>query len=181
MPASTPPVPASELRLHGVYRRYVAQQRLARRRIELSDWQIADMARLARTTLLPPGRDVEVVRGPVVPAVVEADVMPELSPTVLRVLEFLPTEVETAEMARLQGVTVHQVKRSLRVLYATLGVESRHGAVAAAIRLGMLRPVGGVWRAVQPVDGLGGSGAGDATLEGAPGALAAVQGVGGAA
>lgn len=134
------------------------------------------MARIAVRAVQPRPRDVEVTNR-------RSDDVAGVSLTDMerRVLALLPSALETEEIAECLGLTKGQVQRLQKALHRALGSSSRHRTVAIGLERGLLRLDGGVWRAVEPVEGLGGSGAGDAAPEGATGALVAVGDLGGAA
>jgi LuxR family maltose regulon positive regulatory protein len=62
----------------------------------------------------------------------------ELSPTELRVLRFLPTNLSRPEIARELYVSVHTVNTHMRNIYAKLGAADRSAAVQRARELGLL-------------------------------------------
>jgi DNA-binding NarL/FixJ family response regulator len=61
-----------------------------------------------------------------------------LSPRESEVLELIARGYAYAEIARLQGVTIHTIQSHIKNLYAKLAVHSRSEAVFEATRLGLL-------------------------------------------
>ena len=62
----------------------------------------------------------------------------QLSPRESEVLELIARGYAYAEIARLQGVTMHTIQSHIKNLYAKLAVHSRSEAVFEASRLGLL-------------------------------------------
>ncbi|HEX8807996.1 MAG TPA: hypothetical protein VF760_03285, partial [Xanthobacteraceae bacterium] len=58
-------------------------------------------------------------------------------------------ELDAAEIGKALNLTMGQVQRRLKLLYARLGVSSRHGAVLAAVAEGWLRWDGIAWRVAE--------------------------------
>jgi len=75
----------------------------------------------------PPGTDREPLPHP-----------DEFTPSELRVLGYLPTNLTRAEIARDLGVSIHTVNTHIRNLYAKLGASDRSAAVQRARRLRLL-------------------------------------------
>jgi LuxR family maltose regulon positive regulatory protein len=74
----------------------------------------------------------------------------ELTPSELRVLGFLPTNLTRAEIAHLLHVSIHTVNTHIRNLYAKLGAGDRSAAVQRARQLHLLSnrpsPTAPKWR-----------------------------------
>jgi LuxR family maltose regulon positive regulatory protein len=91
----------------------------------------------AHTALL--GDILDVLRGSSVPAedgpVLAAE---ELSPTELRVLRYLPTNLSRPEIAGQLSVSVNTVNTHIRNIYAKLQAPNRSAAVQRARRLRLL-------------------------------------------
>jgi LuxR family maltose regulon positive regulatory protein len=66
----------------------------------------------------------------------------ELSPSELRVLRYLPTNLSRPEIAGQLSVSPNTVNSHLRRIYAKLGVQDRSSAVRRARELRLLRPAG---------------------------------------
>lgn len=114
------------------------------------------LARIAVRAVQPRPRDVEVTNR-------RSDDVAGVSLTDMerRVLELLPSELETEGIAECLGLTKGQVQRLQKSLHRALGSSSRHRSVAVGLELGLLALDGGVWRAVRASDGLSGVGAGE--------------------
>lgn len=63
-----------------------------------------------------------------------------LSPSELRVLRYLPTNMQVAEIARELSVSVNTVRTHMRRVYSKLGVHRRNEAVRLARELSLLAP-----------------------------------------
>jgi len=63
-----------------------------------------------------------------------------LSPREQEVLGLIARGFSYAEVARLQGLTVHTVRTHIKNLYAKLSVHSKTEAVFEATRMGLLSP-----------------------------------------
>ena len=61
-----------------------------------------------------------------------------LTPSELRILQYLPTNLQVPEIAAELFVTVNTIRTHTRHLYAKLGVHTRSEAVARARELGLL-------------------------------------------
>lgn len=165
----------AELKLRALLLRYIAQQPHGDVIRHIHERHVNAFAAMAAHSR-PKVRDTEVTaRRPVV------EDGPPLTDTELRVLVLLPTDFDTAGIAQELGLTVGQVQRATKSVYVSLDVSTRHGAVASAIRLGMLRWDGASWAPGRPQERPGPSGAGDSAPEGATEAPEALQAIPGAA
>jgi LuxR family maltose regulon positive regulatory protein len=83
---------------------------------------------------------VDILRGAPVPRSDRERLSPpeELSPSELRVLRFLPTNLTRPEIARSLGVSVNTVNTHIRRIYAKLGASDRSSAVQHARELRLL-------------------------------------------
>jgi LuxR family maltose regulon positive regulatory protein len=75
-----------------------------------------------------------------VPGIARERLLPpeELSPSELRVLRFLPTNLTRPEIARSLGVSVNTVNTHIRSIYSKLGAGDRSTAVRQARELRLL-------------------------------------------
>jgi LuxR family transcriptional regulator, maltose regulon positive regulatory protein len=81
---------------------------------------------------------LEVLAGSSAPASPAAGHADELSPAELRVLSYLPGDLNTDEIASELYVSVNTVRTHIRHIYAKLDAHTRHQAVARARELGLL-------------------------------------------
>jgi LuxR family maltose regulon positive regulatory protein len=83
---------------------------------------------------------VDLVGGASVPGIDRERLLPpeELSPSELRVLRFLPTNLTRPEIARSLGVSVNTVNTHIRSIYSKLGARDRSSAVRQARELRLL-------------------------------------------
>jgi LuxR family maltose regulon positive regulatory protein len=83
---------------------------------------------------------VDILRGAPAPGSDRERLLPpeELSPSELRVLRFLPTNLTRPEVARSLDVSVNTVNTHIRSIYAKLGVSDRSSAVQHARELRLL-------------------------------------------
>jgi DNA-binding CsgD family transcriptional regulator len=165
------------LRVASALLRYVGQQDAKDPLRHASTRHFHHLARLAVKTLSPRVRDIEVTnRRPVGP-----DPELALNETERLVLELLPSELETDQIAEVLGLTKGRVQAVQKSLHKLLGSNARHRTVAVAQERGLLRLDEGLWRAARASEALTGASAGDSPSEVVSGALAGAQGVGGAA
>ena len=71
----------------------------------------------------------------------------ELSPSELRVLRFLPTNLTRHEIARSLNLSINTVNTHIRIIYSKLGASDRSSAVEHARQLGLLA----IGRATSPL------------------------------
>ena len=83
---------------------------------------------------------VDLLRGAPAPGIDRKRLLPpeELSPSELRVLRFLPTNLTRPEIARSLDVSVNTVNTHIRSIYAKLGASDRSSAVGRARELRLL-------------------------------------------
>jgi LuxR family maltose regulon positive regulatory protein len=83
---------------------------------------------------------VDLVGGASVPGIARKRLLPpeQLSPSELRVLRFLPTNLTRPEIARSLGVSVNTVNTHIRTIYSKLGAGDRSTAVRQARELRLL-------------------------------------------
>ena len=62
----------------------------------------------------------------------------ELSPSELRVLRYLPTNLSRSEIARELSISLHTVNTHVRRIYIKLGADDRSAAVHRARKLRLL-------------------------------------------
>jgi LuxR family maltose regulon positive regulatory protein len=62
----------------------------------------------------------------------------QLSPTELKVLRYLPTNLSRLEIARELSVSANTVSTHIRNIYAKLGADDRSSAVRQARKLGLV-------------------------------------------
>jgi LuxR family transcriptional regulator, maltose regulon positive regulatory protein len=91
---------------------------------------------------------VDVLGGASVTSVGREQELVELSPTELRVLRFLPTNLTRPEIARELYVSVNTINTHVRSIYGKLGVADRSAAVQRARALGLLSTAARVRTAV---------------------------------
>jgi LuxR family maltose regulon positive regulatory protein len=72
------------------------------------------------------------------PTFVVSRSFPSLSPSELRVLRYLPTNLTRPEIARVLYVSVHTVNTHVRNIYSKLGARDRSSAVQRARELRLL-------------------------------------------
>jgi LuxR family maltose regulon positive regulatory protein len=91
----------------------------------------------------------DLLRGAPAPGIARERLLPpeELSPSELRVLRFLPTNLTRPEIARSLGVSVNTVNTHIRSIYSKLGASDRSSAVRQARELRLLA----IGRAPSPV------------------------------
>ena len=70
----------------------------------------------------------------------EAPLAQELSPSELRVLRYLPTNLSRPEMASELSISLNTVNTHLRRIFAKLGADDRSAAVHRARELRLLSP-----------------------------------------
>jgi LuxR family transcriptional regulator, maltose regulon positive regulatory protein len=81
---------------------------------------------------------VDLLQGAPTPSI-EPDVRaPELSPSELRVLRFLPTNLTRADIARELYISINTVNTHIRNVYSKLGAQNRSSAVERARELRLL-------------------------------------------
>jgi LuxR family transcriptional regulator, maltose regulon positive regulatory protein len=83
-------------------------------------------------------RILDLTPGRVPVEVAQVGLVEKLTERELAVLRRLPSSLSTAEVARTLYVSLNTVKTQMRSIYRKLGVNSRHEAVEAARRLGLL-------------------------------------------
>jgi LuxR family maltose regulon positive regulatory protein len=83
---------------------------------------------------------IDVLRGEHVPSPDHEDLPPadELSPSELRVLRYLPTNLTRPEIAGELYVSIHTVNSHIRSIYSKLGARDRSSAVSRARELRLL-------------------------------------------
>jgi LuxR family transcriptional regulator, maltose regulon positive regulatory protein len=81
---------------------------------------------------------LDILRGPGTPGEAPAPLAKELSPSELRVLRYLPTNLSRLEISRELSVSLNTVNTHLRRIYAKLGADDRSAAVHRARELRLL-------------------------------------------
>ncbi len=82
--------------------------------------------------------DIRSVLGGSSPAAAPAPAAGELSPTELRVLRYLPTNLSRPEIAREMSISINTVNTHVRNIYAKLDATDRSSAVQRARELQLL-------------------------------------------
>jgi LuxR family maltose regulon positive regulatory protein len=77
----------------------------------------------------------DVLRGETAPSIKRLPPADELSPSELRVLRYLPTNLTRPEIARELYVSIHTVNTHIRSIYSKLGARDRSTAVSRAREL----------------------------------------------
>lgn len=85
-------------------------------------------------------------QAPVDEAQTDCDLQVGLSPREQEVLNLIARGFSYAEIAQLQGVSVHTVRTHIKSLYGKLAVHSRGEAVFEASKLGLLQNIGATGR-----------------------------------
>ncbi len=101
------------------------------RRMQPGSAPVPDAAKVKETQIAPVARNAAT-------APAEDDAVVSLTKREQEVLEYIARGFSYAEIARLQGITVHTVQTYIKKLYTKLAVHSRSEAVYEANRLGLL-------------------------------------------